>query len=410
MKNNKMTWVLLLLWMVGLWYMMKNKPQQQVVVLPKPDVAMEQVLSKEKAAGQNATELNKVIKDYQRIAKQYGKTEDAAKARLRIGIIQETKLAKQEKKQVQAAVQTYTALVRAFPPVKSEAGKEAERRLTVLQLEIDRKNSQQLGYKVIDALVAATGRNPKFSYAIALLIITLAVKVLTAPLSRLQFKYMKEMQKIQPLVKQLQVKYKGNQQELGQKTMALYKEHGVNPFSSCLPLLVQMPVLILLYYKVILAYQYQFGKGELLWIGSSLAQKFPAIVAANLSQPDIPLLLIYTVSMIISQKLTIVDPTQADQQKVMAYMMPIMFAFMFKSFPSALMLYWLLFNVASTVHQYLILKPTAGAAGPTGTTGGEAGGPPPPVEPPKRPPTSPGKAKKRRRRFDALVLPKPAIS
>lgn len=410
MKNNKMTWILLLLWMVGLWYMMKNKPQQQAVVLPKPDVAMEQVLSKEKAAGQNATELNKVIKDYQRIAKQYGKTEDAAKARLRIGIIQETKLAKQDKKQVQAAVQTYTALVRAFPPVKSEAGKEAERRLTVLQKDIDRRNSQQLGYKIIDTLVAATGRNPKFSYAIALLIITLAVKVLTAPLSSLQFKYMKEMQKIQPLVKQLQVKYKGKQQELGQKTMALYKEHGVNPFSSCLPLLVQMPVLILLYYKVILAYQYQFGKGELLWIGSSLAQKFPAIVAANLSQPDIPLLLIYTVSMIISQKLTIVDPTQADQQKVMAYMMPIMFAFMFKSFPSALMLYWLLFNVASTVHQYLILKPTAGTAGPTGTTGGEAGGPPPPVEPPKRPPTSPGKAKKRRRRFDALVLPKPAIS
>lgn len=401
MKNNRMTWILLLFWMAGLWYIMNNKPQQQAAP-PKPEVAMEQVVSQEKAAGEDKAKLGKVIKAYQKIAGQYKKTEYAAEARLRIGKIQETKLEKQE----QNAVKTYQDLVRAFPPKKSEAAGEAQERLARLQKEMDKRNSKELGYKIIDTLVAATGRNPKYSCAIALLIITLVIKFLTTPLSKLQFKYMKEMQKVQPLVKQLQEKYKNNQQELGRKTMALYKEHGVNPFSSCLPLLVQMPILILLYYKIILAYQNQFAKSEFLWIGSGLAHKFPSIIAANLAQPDIPLLLIYTVSMIVSQKLTIVDPTQADQQKMMAYMMPIVFAFLFRSFPSALMLYWLMFNIFSTVQQYMILRPSGPESTAGGAAGGEAGKPP--VEPPKRLPTSPGKSsKKRKRRFGALRFPRP---
>ena len=80
--------------------------------------------------------------------------------------------------------------------------------------------------------------------------------------------------------------------------MALYKEHSINPLSGCLPLLVQMPILMLLYYKVIIPYSYQFSKGGFLWIGTSLANKWPAIVAANLSMPDMPLLVIYTIAVL----------------------------------------------------------------------------------------------------------------
>ena len=68
--------------------------------------------------------------------------------------------------------------------------------------------------------------------------------------------------------------------------------------------------------------------------------------------------------MIISQKMTVMDPSQAQQQKFMAYTMPVLFAFIFKDFPSAFMLYWLVFNIISTTQQYLIMrKPEPAVAG-----------------------------------------------
>jgi len=385
------------------------KQRQQPTPTTTPEVLLQQAEAKEKAAGKDAEKLQAAIKAYEQVAKRYPKTEYAAQALLRKGIIQETKLHEigqvggRQSRHRQGALTTYTALVREFPPEKSEAGREAKARLVRLERVIDKQNSTHILYKVMDVLVAATGRHAKYSYALALVVVTILFKVLTTPLSHLQFKYMKEMQKLQPLVKQLQEKYKGNQQEIGRKLMALYKEHGVNPFSSCLPILVQLPVLWLLYWMVRL-YQFQFAKGEFLWIGSSLANKFPAIVGSNLAEMDVPLLLIYAFSMYISQKLTIVDPSQAEQQKIMAYTMPILFTWMFWrwAFPSAFMLYWLLFNIFSTTQQYLILRQPAGPSGPTG--GEEAG---PPAEPPRRPSKSPGKAKRRKKRFDSFKFPRP---
>lgn len=176
------------------------------------------------------------------------------------------------------------------------------------------------------------------------------------------------MQRIQPMVKQIQEKYKDNQKEMGEKLMALYREQGVNPFASCLPLLVQLPVLWVLYYMVRL-YQYQFAQGKFLWIGSRLAEKYPAIVGGNLSEPDIPLVILYVISMFISQRLTVVDPTQAEQQKIMAIVMPLMFGFLFYSFPSAFMLYWLIFNIVSTAQQVMVLKGTSPEEGPQPPSG-----------------------------------------
>lgn len=78
------------------------------------------------------------------------------------------------------------------------------------------------------------------------------------------------MQKIAPLIKELQVKYKGDQKVIGEKTMELYKEHKINPFASCWPLLIQMPILFGLFYTI-KYYEYQFALGKFLWIGSSLS-------------------------------------------------------------------------------------------------------------------------------------------
>jgi YidC/Oxa1 family membrane protein insertase len=85
------------------------------------------------------------------------------------------------------------------------------------------------------------------SYGVAIVVLTIVVRAILLPLSIKQTKSMREMQRIQPEVKKLQAKYKGDRQKLNEEMMALYKEHGVNPFGGCLPLLMQFPVLIALY-------------------------------------------------------------------------------------------------------------------------------------------------------------------
>ena len=88
------------------------------------------------------------------------------------------------------------------------------------------------------------------SYGLAIILLTLAVRVLLLPLSIKQTKSMREMQVIQPEVKKIQAKYKGDRQKMNEEMMALYKEHGVNPLGGCAPLLLQFPVLIALFYVV----------------------------------------------------------------------------------------------------------------------------------------------------------------
>ena len=88
------------------------------------------------------------------------------------------------------------------------------------------------------------------SYGLAIILLTLAVRVLLLPLSIKQTRSMREMAKIQPEVKKLQAKHKGDRQKLNEEMMALYKEHGVNPFGGCGPLLLQFPVLIGLFYVI----------------------------------------------------------------------------------------------------------------------------------------------------------------
>lgn len=395
-KSNNMM-VLLVIWaiLLGLSYLILPKYMGDKGAkkdIQPADVMYQQAEKLDEAAGTDKKAFGKVNAKYQVIVKAHPGTEYAAKALLRKGIIFETKM-----NDTLHAVETYTNLRRDYTEKYPEIAAAAQKQLN----GIDKKNSVKPMYKIFDFLVSMTGHNAKYSYFLALLIITLVFKLVTSPLSHLQFKYMKELQKIQPLVKAMQEQYKGDSKLLGEKLMALYKEHNVNPFSSCLPMLVQMPVMILLYNMVRL-YQVQFANGEFLWVGSSLAHSYPTIVAANLALPDVPMLVIYSISMFISQKLTIVDPAQAEQQKMMTYFMPIMFAVLFKGFPAAFMLYWLLFNILSTAQQYYILKPkkpesTDGSGG--GTIIVEAV-----PETPKSLPTNPGKARRRKKKFDIPQL------
>jgi YidC/Oxa1 family membrane protein insertase len=144
--------------------------------------------------------------------------------------------------------------------------------------------------------------------------------------------------------------------------MSLYKESGANPFAGCLPLLLQMPILISMYWSV-MTYKETFVSQKWLWIGSAAAASAPYhILGANLAAPDYILLALYTVSMYFSVRFTSPpspDPAVAQQQRIMAFISPAMIGFFgFKyAWPSGLIIYWLSFNIFTMSQQiYLIRK------------------------------------------------------
>ena len=94
---------------------------------------------------------------------------------------------------------------------------------------------------------------PFFDFALAIIIFTIVIRTILAPLFVRQIRSQKEMQRMQPLVREVQRKHKGNRQKIAEETMALYKEHGVNQFGGCLPVVVQLPILFALYQALIRA-------------------------------------------------------------------------------------------------------------------------------------------------------------
>ena len=126
-----------------------------------------------------------------------------------------------------------------------------------------------MGFFEILAAPLAAFYSVASSYGLAIVLLTLLVRVILLPLSIKQTKSMREMQAIQPEMKRLQQKYKNDTQKRNEETMKLYKEHGVNPLGGCLPLLFQFPVFIGLYYVVRFPLKYM---GPTFLADSSLAQ------------------------------------------------------------------------------------------------------------------------------------------
>jgi len=222
-------------------------------------------------------------------------------------------------------------------------------------------------------------------WGVDLVLLALVIRIVLWPLSQSQFKSMAEMQKIAPLVKQLQTKFKDNPQEMNTRVMALYKEHNVNPFASCLPLLIQLPILLSLFYAVQNVIKTVTDSGQLasfnfLWINQSFATQYPNLYypfnavtaeqlkdvpfhffAGSLAQPDVFLLALYVISMYFSVRFgspPSTDPAMAQQQKIMAFVSPLMIAFFgFKAhWPSALIVYWFSLNVFTMAQQLILYR------------------------------------------------------
>ena len=199
------------------------------------------------------------------------------------------------------------------------------------------------------------------NYGLAIIALTLLINLCLFPFTRQSFLSMKRMQLIQPQMTKLREKYKDNPQQLNKEMMELYKKNKVNPLGGCLPMLLQMPIFIALY--VAISKFVRLIDAPFLWVRDlsspdSVALPFTLPVLGN-SIHVLPLIM--CVGMALQQNITRMnmegqDPAMAEQQKMMAVMMPIIFGFIFYAMPSALVLYWLTNTVFMTSYQLYLKK------------------------------------------------------
>jgi len=187
------------------------------------------------------------------------------------------------------------------------------------------------------------------NYGVAIILLTALVRLVTAPLAARQMKSMKRMGELQPQLKAIQEKYADDRQQQSQEMMKLYREAGVNPLGGCLPLLLQFPVLIGLYYalqsSIALRQAPFFG-----WI-DDLSRPETLFTIPGVEWPVRVLPILMTLSMVAQQKMTPTTTMDPVQARTMMIVMPIMFFFMFYGFPSGLVLYWFVSNLLAIAQQ-----------------------------------------------------------
>ena len=208
------------------------------------------------------------------------------------------------------------------------------------------------GYSFIDTLVAITGRNPAWSYWLGALLLAFVVRLIVFPFSQKTIMHSRQMSQLSPLITKIREEFKEDPQQMNAKIMELYKEYGLNPAAGCAPAFVQMP-LFLSVYQCMLLYQFEFQKGTFLWINADVSKMTHGFTAPNLGSQDPILIVLYGISMIISQMLTPVsDPSQKKQMRLMGIGISVLFTFfMFTgAFPvvSGFVLYWTFTNIFAT--------------------------------------------------------------
>jgi YidC/Oxa1 family membrane protein insertase len=233
------------------------------------------------------------------------------------------------------------------------------------------------------------------SYGLAIILLTLAVRLLLLPLSIKQTKSMREMQAIQPEIKRLQAKHKGDRQKMNEELMALYKEHGVNPFGGCLPLLMQFPVLIGLFYVIRDPLKYMGDIVENSALADGLREipiqinsflgihlncsangtltgtSTQGVPAANrelfeacgsglaTALPYLALVLVMGFTTYYQQKQmqkSTPNSPQAQQMQMFMKIMPLLLMVFSFNFPAGVVIYWVTTNLWTIVQQRIILK------------------------------------------------------
>ncbi len=181
---------------------------------------------------------------------------------------------------------------------------------------------------------------PGRNYGVAIILLTVLVKIAFYPLTQKSMRSMKQMQALQPQINALRARYRSDPKRFQQEQMELFRKHRVNPMGGCLPMIVQIPIFYALYLTIQYSVELQ-GAPFILWI-RDLSKMDPYYV--------LPILM--GISMLVQQLMT---PTVGDprQARVML-IMPVIFTVMFIQFPTGLVLYWLVNNLLSIAQQYLL--------------------------------------------------------
>jgi YidC/Oxa1 family membrane protein insertase len=190
------------------------------------------------------------------------------------------------------------------------------------------------------------------NYGWVIIVLSGLLKLLFQPLTSKSMRSMRDMQRLQPEIQALREKYKKEPQKLNTAMMELYRKRGINPVGGCLPLLLQMPVFFALFN--VLSKTIELRRAGFIWWIKDLSAP-DAIARLPFSLPFIGsavsvLPILMGIAMFFQQKMTPTDPKQA----MMTYLLPIVFTLMFFRFPSGLVLYWLVNNVLTIIHQYLM--------------------------------------------------------
>jgi YidC/Oxa1 family membrane protein insertase len=263
------------------------------------------------------------------------------------------------------------------------------------------------------------GKNTGTTWGLSVFVLTLLVRIVLFPLFVKQIKSQRSMSELAPKVKELQAKYKGDKERMNTEVMALYKEHGANPIMGCLPLLLQMPIFYALFHtlryisehggattKANFKPQYGWTLEELKSAGhakvfgvplalgfktASKAAEFNASVSTVRVVTVIAIIVMATTTFLTQRQLMARNATSgnpmAQQQKMMLYILPPLFALFGLNFQAGVLIYWVTSNVWSLGQQHFVIKsmpvvPAGATGGPAagGSGGGGGGGTKPPSQ------------------------------
>ena len=202
-------------------------------------------------------------------------------------------------------------------------------------------------------------------FGLAIIVLTVIVRLISWPLTKRQLNSTKAMQDMQPKIQELQKKYGKNQKKLQQEMMKLYREAGVNPLGCLWPMLIQFPIWIALYQAIMSALattpESLLGLAQRLYSWDIVNQAIPLnskFLWLDLgSSGDFILAIIVGGTMWVQQKMTqapAVDPRQESTQRMMTLMMPLMFGFLTLIMPSGLALYWAVSTIIGIITQYFV--------------------------------------------------------
>jgi len=239
---------------------------------------------------------------------------------------------------------------------------------------------------IVNGLLKFFHDSAGLSWGGAIIALTVVTRAILIPLTYKQLKGMRALQALQPQIKEIQAKYKNDKQRMQQEMMAFYKENKVNPLASCVPLLAQLPVFFTLFSVLRHDLPSDIGPAcEMGRCGSEASFLFIENLTVKAHGPElITLLVLYVGTQLVSGMVMAV--TADKSQRMMMFILPLVFVPFVISFPAGLVLYWITTNVWTIGQQYTIQKLIPAPDVPTPAEARAA----------KPPPPSPRKKKKRR--------------